>query len=181
MKKFELIIHSLLLISCNPFNKNKDLITIDQNWEIESLRLNQSTINDFENFSKAKNIKFEKDSIQNDYPTNDTLDYCGNDYNLYTITYKYTNKSLGLDLYFEKNTYFDSSSFKKYEITDFSKIKFQNDFKTILTKKQLNKDFEYNRDSNTYFTESNQKSISIQTTALDKETYEIKSLKVLKN
>ena len=70
---------------------------------------------------------------------------------------------------------------EKYEITDFSKIKFQNDFKTILTKKQLNKDFEYNRDSNTYFTESNQKSISIQTTALDKETYEIKSLKVLKN
>ena len=84
----------MLLISCNPFNKNKDLIIIDQNWEIESLKINQSTINDFENFSKAKNIKFEKDSIQNDYPKNDTLDYCGNDYNLYTITYKYTNKSL---------------------------------------------------------------------------------------
>ncbi len=168
----------MLLLSCNPYKKNQDLISIDKNWEIEGLKLNQSSINDFEKFSQIHDLTFVKDSIQNDYPINDTLEYCGNDYNLYNITYKFSNKELGLNLYIEKNTYFDSSSFIKYEISKLNKVNFKNNFSPIISKSQLNKIFKYNADSSYYYTELNQKNVSLKVSTLDKDTYEIKSLRV---
>lgn len=176
--KIVLLFFSLVIISCNKLQTETDKISIDKNWEIEGLKLNQSTIKDFENFSKTKHITFEKDSIQNNYQKNDTLEYCGNDYNLYTITYKFSNKSLGLDLYFEKNNFYDSTSFKKYEVSKLDQVNFQNDFSRIISKSELNKAFKYDKNTNSYLGKFNQKYVSLKVNTLDKETYEIKALKV---
>ncbi len=167
-----------MLFSCNGNNTKPDDILIDKNWEIAGLKINHSTINDFEKFSQNKNIPFKKDSIAFSPSPTDTIAYCGNDYNLPIMTYKYSNESLGLNFYFEKNYFSDSILFKNYEVSKFQNIRLQQDFSNIISKKQLVKYFSRDIETNLYETKVNENNILIGTIAIDKETYEIRALKV---
>ncbi|TGN22562.1 hypothetical protein [Empedobacter tilapiae] len=177
MKKI-LYILPLLLFTCNNHQANQDNILINKDWEIEGLKLNQSTIKDFEKFCQTKNITFKKDSIDFFGNLSDTIEYCGNDYNLQTITYKFWNESLGINFYFQKKYFSDSILFKNYDISKFQNIQFQQDFTNIISKKQLGKYFSRDQQTNLYETKVNQNNVLIGAVALDKETYEIKVLKV---
>lgn len=83
-----------------------------------------------------------------------------------------------MDLYFEKNNFYDSTSFKKYEVSKLDQVNFQNDFSRITSKSELNKAFKYDKNTNSYLDKFNQKYVSLKVNTLDKETYEIKVLKV---
>lgn len=83
-----------------------------------------------------------------------------------------------MDLYFEKNNFYDSTSFKKYEVSKLDQVNFQNDFSRIISKSELNKAFKYDKNTNSYLDKFSQKYVSLKVNTLDKETYEIKVLKV---
>lgn len=177
MKKLLYLI-PFLLFACQKQDKIKGNMVIDKNWEIEGLQLNHSTINDFEKFMQKKNITFIKDSVLFEKQTNDTLEYCGNDYSFPIATYQFSNEYLGLSFHFEKNYFSDSILFKSYDISKFDHIKLQQNYNRIISKTQLINEFSRDELTNLYEKKVQHNNIILGVVPLDKETYEIKILKV---
>lgn len=178
MNKTLVYLLPFLLFSCNSPKENHDFLLIKNNWEIEDLQLNKSTMSDFERMMHNKKILFHKDSIGFFNRLNDSIEYCGNDYNLQNVTYKFSNDSLGMHFYFEKNYSSDSILFKNYEIANFEHIKFEQGFTNLISKHQLNQHFKLDHITKLYETKVDKNNVLIGVVALNDSTYEIKALNV---
>jgi hypothetical protein len=104
------------------------MIIIKKDWSILDLEFEKSTIDDFNVFAASKNIKFERDSLFS-YSEYDSIEFSKDDDSVQKICF--TNEQLGLKFIFSQQNDGESEqnishTFEKYEISNFSKVKFTN-------------------------------------------------------
>lgn len=123
-----LFIVSIFLYSCSKETTASKMITIKKDWSVLDLEFEKSTIEDFNVFAASKNIKFERDSLFS-YSEYDSIEFSKDDD--YEQTICFTNEQLGLKFIFSQQNEGDDKqnanhTFEKYEISNFSKVKFAN-------------------------------------------------------
>lgn len=138
-----LFILSLFSYSCSKQTSASDMIIIKKDWSVLDLEFEKSTIDDFIVFASSKNIKFERDSLF-PYREYDSIEFSKDDNSIQEICF--TNEQLGLKFIFsQQNDDEDKQNinrtFEKYEISNFSKVKFANGLLPKFPSKELNQIF----------------------------------------
>ena len=169
MKKILFLLLPILLFACQSTDKS-DSITINKQWEVEGLQLNKTNLKDFEEMMKKKSISFVKDSIV--LPNTDETNKSE------STTYLLKNESLGLIFYFEKPTLHSPALLTNYAVSNFDKIKFEQDFTHLITKEQLDKNFKKDPYTDLFEANVNNNHVLIGVVPTENNTYELKALSV---
>lgn len=166
IKNTLLLLLLFLVLSCETTNKNKALIYIKNNWEVEGLALSKSTIKEFEHFAKSKKISFTKDSLNSFENSTDH-------------TFVYSNDSLGFSFSFKKDKENEGIIFTDYKILKFDYVKFEKGFGATISDELLRANFVV--DQNLYKAVSNKNTALLGVVQKNAITYEVKVLNVYQN
>lgn len=136
---------ALFFYSCSENISTSNMIVIQKDWSVLGLQFGKATIADFRTFANSKNITFKVDTI-GFYPENDSIAYGSNDDRLGTKEIVFSNEKLGLRFIFLQENYDKNISSKKarldkYEITNFSAVKFENGMSQQLSQNDMKKIF----------------------------------------
>ncbi len=179
--KITLIILSFLILSCQSKNEDNELIYIKNNWEIDGLELNKSTIKDVEEYAKSKKILLKKDSVSFFQNLPDTIEYCGNDYRLHEVSYQLKNDSLGINFNFKQQDKQLPILFTDYNISKFENVRFEKGFTTTISKEILDANFKGDKNLNLYENISGKNTALLGVIQKNAITYEVKALNVYQN